>query len=250
MEVHHHPHVEKKNLKEYILEGLMIFIAVSLGFAAESLREHLVNKEREQIYMESFYSDLQNDQKDLPRLIGNITDQQLETASSLERLLPNVQTNTVADSIYYCLRKIIRQQGIRGYITDRTIEQIKNAGEMRLISKKEIADSLIDYYKGIVYTEYLQQTLLGYKAKLLDNLPLILKGADYSTVINDLNMVIIPDHHLYLFNTDPVHMNRILLQAVEISALSKTVRRNILQLLEKNQKITRLIAEKYHLEKD
>ena len=39
MEVHHHPHVEKKSFKEYILEGLMIFIAVSMGFAAESLRE-------------------------------------------------------------------------------------------------------------------------------------------------------------------------------------------------------------------
>ncbi len=28
MEVHHHPHVEKKNFKEYFLEFLMIFLAV------------------------------------------------------------------------------------------------------------------------------------------------------------------------------------------------------------------------------
>ena len=65
MEVHHHPHVEKKSFKEYLLEGLMIFLAVSMGFAAESLREHLVNKEREHIYMASFYKDLNNDQTDL-----------------------------------------------------------------------------------------------------------------------------------------------------------------------------------------
>ena len=31
MEVHHHPHVEKKNFKEYFLEFLMIFLAVTLG---------------------------------------------------------------------------------------------------------------------------------------------------------------------------------------------------------------------------
>ena len=31
MEVHHHPKVEKKNFKEYLLEGLMIFLAVTLG---------------------------------------------------------------------------------------------------------------------------------------------------------------------------------------------------------------------------
>jgi hypothetical protein len=39
MEVHHHPDVEKKSFKEYLLEGLMIFIAVSLGFFAEQIRE-------------------------------------------------------------------------------------------------------------------------------------------------------------------------------------------------------------------
>jgi hypothetical protein len=31
MEVHHHPHVGKKNFKEYLLEGLMIFLAVTLA---------------------------------------------------------------------------------------------------------------------------------------------------------------------------------------------------------------------------
>ena len=41
MEVHHHPQVEKKNLKEYLLEGLMIFIAVTLGFFAENIRENV-----------------------------------------------------------------------------------------------------------------------------------------------------------------------------------------------------------------
>ena len=34
MEVHHHPKVEKKNFKEYLFEGLMIFLAVMLGFFA------------------------------------------------------------------------------------------------------------------------------------------------------------------------------------------------------------------------
>ena len=45
MEVHHHPDVEKKGLKEYILEGLMIFLAVFMGFMAESLREHIGDRD-------------------------------------------------------------------------------------------------------------------------------------------------------------------------------------------------------------
>ena len=47
MEVHHHPHVEKKNFKEYFLEFLMIFLAVTIGFFAESLREHFTDNEIE-----------------------------------------------------------------------------------------------------------------------------------------------------------------------------------------------------------
>ena len=38
MEVHHHSHHPKK-WKEYITEFLMLFLAVTLGFLAEYLRE-------------------------------------------------------------------------------------------------------------------------------------------------------------------------------------------------------------------
>jgi len=39
MEVHHHPelHHKHKPWKEYLLEGLMIFIAVMMGFIAEKI---------------------------------------------------------------------------------------------------------------------------------------------------------------------------------------------------------------------
>ncbi|HXS54614.1 MAG TPA: hypothetical protein VN726_00740 [Hanamia sp.] len=49
MEVHHHPTVEKKNFKDYFLEFLMIFLAVTLGFFAESYREHLVDIKKEKL---------------------------------------------------------------------------------------------------------------------------------------------------------------------------------------------------------
>ena len=250
MEVHHHPHVEKKNFKEYLLEGLMIFLAVSMGFAAESLREHLVNKEREHTYMASFYNDLSNDQTDLQKLISNIVQQQILPAKSLPRLFHKSTIHTEADSIYYAFRKLIRQQGLRGYVTDRTIEQIKNAGEMRLISNKQISDSLIDYYKDIVYTEYLQQSLLGYKAKLWDNLPLVLRSEDYSRSVDSLNNVFIAPEHSYLLSTDPVNTNRLLIQVEEIGALSLSIKKSIEKILRKNSRIKKLIEEHYHVSKE
>ena len=49
MEVHHHPHVAKKNFKEYFLEFIMIFLAVTLGFIAENIREKITDREHAKI---------------------------------------------------------------------------------------------------------------------------------------------------------------------------------------------------------
>src|ERR1700756_1490426 len=61
MEVHHHPEVEKKGFKEYLLEGLMIFLAVTMGFFAESLREHISNGEKGHEFIVSLMADLKKD---------------------------------------------------------------------------------------------------------------------------------------------------------------------------------------------
>jgi hypothetical protein len=60
MEVHHHSHHPKK-WKEYITEFLMLFLAVSLGFMAENIREHQIEQNREKQYMVSFVADLESD---------------------------------------------------------------------------------------------------------------------------------------------------------------------------------------------
>jgi hypothetical protein len=58
MEVHHHSHHPKK-WKEYITEFLMLFLAVSLGFLAENLREGYVEKERSHELVSSFIKDVE-----------------------------------------------------------------------------------------------------------------------------------------------------------------------------------------------
>ena len=53
MEVHHHPHLPhggKRKFKEYFLEFLMIFLAVSLGFLAENVREHYMEHKHARQY--------------------------------------------------------------------------------------------------------------------------------------------------------------------------------------------------------
>jgi hypothetical protein len=62
MEVHHHSHHPKK-WKEYITEFLMLFLAVTLGFLAENLREVYVEKERSHELILQLQSDIKNNIK-------------------------------------------------------------------------------------------------------------------------------------------------------------------------------------------
>ncbi|MBS1578566.1 MAG: hypothetical protein JST29_02855 [Bacteroidetes bacterium] len=61
MEVHHHPHVEKKSFKEYLLEGLMIFLAVTMGFIAENIRENIAENHKAQELAENLYQEVKSD---------------------------------------------------------------------------------------------------------------------------------------------------------------------------------------------
>src|SRR5580693_4277982 len=61
MEVHHHPNIEKKRFKEYFFEFLMIFLAVTMGFFAESIRENISDSRKEREYMATMLEDLRKD---------------------------------------------------------------------------------------------------------------------------------------------------------------------------------------------
>ena len=63
MEVHKHPHhvTHKKKWGEYLLEFLMLFLAVFLGFVAENIRETSVEHDREKEYMITMLEDLKAD---------------------------------------------------------------------------------------------------------------------------------------------------------------------------------------------
>ncbi len=246
MEVHHHPHVEKKNFKEYFLEFLMIFLAVTLGFFAESYREHVVNKDHEKEYITSFYEDLSTDQIKLPILVDAINDQQLRGADSLLILFKNIQITSPANSIYYFLRSMIRQQGIKAFINDRTISQAENSGEMRLIDR-QISDSLIDYYKEIDYAANLQEALLNMKGNLAQHLPSVLNGNDFNKIIDSNDAIMYPKENLYLLSTDRTAINNCVMSISEIKGLSITIKHVINEIINKANNINKLISKKYGL---
>jgi len=69
MEVHHQHHPShKKKWSEYIIEFVMLFAAVTLGFFVENYREHYVEKMREDQFIQDIRKDIIFDSLQLSKL--------------------------------------------------------------------------------------------------------------------------------------------------------------------------------------
>ena len=143
MEVHHPHHVtHKKKWGEYLLEFLMLFLAVFLGFVAENFREHQDEKEKAKQYIESFYDDLKIDTSRVSVYVG-YEDVKLEAFTNL----PNCYSTILhKGNSKTCLLDLIKNTSINKPFksTERTLNQLFNAGGFRLLSKED-ADSILVY---------------------------------------------------------------------------------------------------------
>ena len=68
MEVHHPHHpTHKKKWSEYIIEFIMLFTAVTLGFFAENIREGIAEKQKKQELLEAVVRDFESDISEIQR---------------------------------------------------------------------------------------------------------------------------------------------------------------------------------------
>src|SRR5580700_6040591 len=139
MEVHHHPdlHHKKKHLKEYLLEGLMIFLAVTLGFFAETIREKISENHREKGYIAGLINNIQTDTTNLRRIIGE-NDLELAGIDSVMRISKNNFTSiSVQDSIFYYALNYTFELHVFQF-NDVTLVQLRNAGGYSLIRTNSV----------------------------------------------------------------------------------------------------------------
>jgi hypothetical protein len=221
MEVHHHPKVEKKNFKEYFLEFLMIFLAVTLGFFAENIREKITDHHKEREYMESVVQDLRSDTT--------------EFASAI--MIWN-RSNSNADSILIYLKKDLSPQNVNVLYNllnhnffhfnlfrynDKTIQELKSSGDFRLVRNKKITDAIMTFDVNMKYLLMQEQDIKDFmmnsknmEAKvfdfsLLNGNPSLINNAtllttDKQTIAEYYNKLWtfhrISAYHTYLFTED------------------------------------------------
>lgn len=144
MEVHHHPQLDHKPKpwKEYLLEGMMIFLAVFMGFIAENIRENISNNDHVHILAGQLVKDLKTDTAQLDSVIIStaLTIQKNDTLFKLlQQPLATADTkkiqNLIGDS--YRIHPFHPSLG--------TITAIKNQLQLKQFEESEIAKYMADY---------------------------------------------------------------------------------------------------------
>ncbi len=166
MEVQKHPHhvTHKKKWGEYFLEFLMIFLAVTLGFFAENIREQRNNQEIEKRNVEIIVDNLKSDTAELSYVInGNIVRSMRIDSLVMQKQYDISDTNVLKQVINFYLN--ISTDYIF-HSNDAALEQMKSSGSLRLVKSKQVLDSLFNYshsnwllnYDGEYYTRFRPDT--------------------------------------------------------------------------------------------
>jgi hypothetical protein len=153
MEVHHHAHDpaaphHKKSWKSYFWEFLMLFLAVFCGFLAEYQLEHQIERDKETIYAQNLLEDLKVDTAIYSEYARN-NKFLFESIDTLILLLKSPERNQNIAKLAFTARMILpRYKAL--YTTDRTYEEMRGSGTLRLIRKKQVANSVSSYYYSVI----------------------------------------------------------------------------------------------------
>jgi hypothetical protein len=134
MEVHKHPHhvTHKKKWGEYLLEFFMLFLAVTLGFIAENLREHFAEHRNAKILAQSLFEDVKKDTTSLHSLIA-FSNKKVNAADSVLTMLHSARNTWNAKSFYTNMVPMLTSLPFKS--TDGTYSQMKTSGTLRYFNQ-------------------------------------------------------------------------------------------------------------------
>ena len=175
MEVHHPHHpTHKKKWSEYLLEFFMLFVAVTLGFFAENLREHYVEKHKAIVNVQNLYKDLKTDsivfsymvkvrkkQDSCFQIISRLYDQ--------KKIEQNLSTLYVAQS-FLALR-------IMPSVSTMALDQLKNSGALNYIENETLKQEIQLYANNATNLKVREQREYAFIDKNID--PLTINRFEY-----------------------------------------------------------------------
>jgi hypothetical protein len=144
MEVHHHPQLnhEKKPWKEYLLEFLMIFLAVTMGFFAETMRENTTEKAHATELAKSLYREVYADSVNMQyRLkLRAAKEQQINYFRKYVKDSSLVQLSSKFYPAFFWTFAVTSV--IQFTPNDGILNQLRNSGSLRYFKSIELQNSI------------------------------------------------------------------------------------------------------------
>jgi len=161
METHaYHLHrAPGKKIWHYFFEFLFLFLAVFCGFIAENWREQMREHQREKEFIHSIVEDIKSDTLQS----GKILVQLRTTSAGIDSVINALASPGIIENSNNAYKLWTRYLDIKSFVSnDRTIQQLKNSGELRLIRNKAVSDRIMKYDQTL--RNYYQQSDFMYSA--------------------------------------------------------------------------------------
>ena len=152
MEVHHPHHpTHKKKWSEYIIEFVMLFTAVTLGFFAENLREHQIVENHKIQNLTAMINDLRQDSIEIDNRIVEYSNsiKHFEEIKDLSFAYhqKNINENNLIDSV---VSKYINSRWSIGlFINNASYKNTISSGSLSYINNNETKQLIAQYYEAL-----------------------------------------------------------------------------------------------------
>jgi hypothetical protein len=223
MEVHHHTHTPRKKWTHYFWEFLMLFLAVTLGFFVENQREHYIEHKRERQYMITMAEDLKSDTAQLNRTIAYKRTRE-KMLDSLIMHFSMGDYKKFGNDIYYYARNVTRPEYFSP--NDRTIQQLKNSGALRLIRKLAVSDSIMLYDQHVRYLSTLNEDERSIRDSFRELIGSVFDGRVFYSQIDsvDFSNYKRPKGNPSLLLEDAASINKVISTAQYLKSVTRGVR--------------------------
>jgi len=224
----------------------MLFLAVFCGFLAEYQLEHTIENQREKKLIRSLVHDLTADTIRLHTIINSRTEKEL-IMDSLSALINATPVFKSTGTIYNYAVWAPRTAQYRFLPNEGTMQQLKNAGGLRLIRKLFVADSITSYdaaVRMLLRQQEVEETAVVNYAMIAHK---FFDGRVFNRMMNSDNipMALRDNPPLSLFTKAdlPEFNYRLFL----LQAQNRVQRRQCKQLLIKAQFLMALLKKEYNL---
>lgn len=151
---HEPPEKGEKKWKHYLIEFFMLFLAVSLGFLTENLREHLVENQRAREMAIGLFDDLEKDSIHIHNAIKRNDLFVSEMNSLIITLSEKDLKNKITMLTYYQASYLMEID--MPVPSKANLDQLKNSGSLRYFKDKKLVTN-ISQWENIIAVQFEQR---------------------------------------------------------------------------------------------